>query len=88
MMMVIDYGQFYPGGASTPDDVEKLDSSMIYFAHFRDDIAHKEGAVWNEVELSDFLPGDGEIPIQEQVDAVRSTGFNGIRSSELLSLSH
>jgi hypothetical protein len=44
MMMVIDYRQLYAGGESTPDDVEKLDSSMIYIAHFCDDIAHKEDA--------------------------------------------
>ena len=87
-MMVIDYRQLYSGGESTPDDMAKLNSSMIYFAHFCEDIAHKEDAAWNEVELSDFLPGHGEIPIREQVDEVRSTGFNGIRSSELLSLSH
>ena len=65
-MMVIDYRQLYAGGESTPDDMAKLNSSMIYFAHFCDDIAYKEGTAWNEVELRDFLPGDGEIPIQER----------------------
>jgi sugar phosphate isomerase/epimerase len=34
------------------------------------------------------LPGEGEIPIKEWVEAVKSTGFDGVYSSELLSPKH
>lgn len=86
--MVIDFWHLYAGGETTPEDVAKLDSSQIYGVHFCDGIAHREGSEWVEVELRGFLPGEGEIPVQEWVDAVRSTGFDGVWSSELLSPKH
>ena len=86
--MVIDFWHLYAGGETRPEDVAKLDNSQIYGVHFCDGIAHKKGTEWVEVELRGFLPGEGEIPVQEWVDAVRSTGFDGVWSSELLSPKH
>ena len=86
--MVIDFWHLYAGGETTPDEVAKLDSAMIYSVHFCDGVAHKAGTPWNEAELRGFLPGDGEIPIEEWVGAVHSTGFDGIWSCELVSPRH
>lgn len=86
--MVIDFWHLYAGGETTPDDVARLKSSQIYGVHFCDGIAHKKGAKWVETTLRGFLPGEGEIPVQEWVDAVRATGFDGVWSSELLSPKH
>lgn len=86
--MVIDFWHLYAGGGTTPDEVAKLDSAMIYSVHFCDGVAHKTGTQWNEAELRGYLPGDGEIPIDEWVSAVKSTGFDGIWSCELVSPKH
>jgi len=34
------------------------------------------------------LPEESEIPMKERVEAVKSTGFDGVYSSELLSPKH
>lgn len=86
--MVIDFWHLYAGGETKPAEVASLDKSQIYGVHFCDGVAHKKGAKWVETALRGFLPGEGEIPVQEWVDAVRTTGFDGVWSSELLSPKH
>ena len=86
--LVLDFWHFWASGDTSPDEVARLDKSLIYGVHFCDGIRHREGTEWVEVELRGFLPGEGEIPVQEWVDAVRSTGFDGVWSSELLSPKH
>lgn len=41
-----------------------------------------------EVDLRGYLPGEGDIPIKEWVDAVQAAGFDGVWSCELLSPKH
>jgi len=86
--IVIDFWHLWAGRETTPDEVAKLDSSIIYGVHFCDGIHHREGTQWIEENLRGFLPGEGEIPIKKWVEAVKSTGFNGVYSSELLSPKH
>ena len=86
--MVIDFWHLYAGGKTTPDDVARLEASQIYGVHFCDGVSHKKHTKWVEEDLRGFLPGEGEIPVKEWVDAVRSTGFDGVWSSELLSPRH
>jgi len=86
--IVVDFWHLWAGGETTPDEVAKLDSSIIYGVHFCDGIHHIKGTPWVEEDLRGFLPGDGEIPIKEWVEAVKATGFNGVYSSELLSPKH
>jgi len=38
--MVIDFWQLWAGEETTPDEVAKLDSSLIYGVHFCDGIRH------------------------------------------------
>ena len=86
--MVIDFWHLWAGGETTPDDVAMLDGSMIYGIHFCDGKRHVPGTEWVEVELRGYLPGEGDLPIKEWVDAVRATGFDGVWSCELLSPRH
>ncbi len=86
--MVIDFWHLWAGEETTPDEVAKLNGSMIYGVHFCDGIRHPKGKKWVEEELRGFLPGEGKIPIKEWVRAVKSTGFDGVWSSELLSPRH
>ncbi len=86
--MVIDFWHLEAGEGTTPDEVAKLDASLIYGVHFCDGIRHSKGTKWVEEDLRGFLPGEGKIPIKEWVDAVRATGFDGVWSSELFSPKH
>ena len=86
--MVIDFWHLWAGGETTPDDVAKLDKSLIYGVHFCDGVKHVPVTEWIEVDMRGFLPGEGNIPIHEWVAAVKSTGFDGVWSSELLSPKH
>lgn len=86
--MVIDFWHLWAGEETTPDDVAKLDKSMIYGVHFCDGVRHEKRTKWTEVNLRGFLPGEGKIPIKDWVAAVQSTGFDGVWSCELLSPKH
>ena len=86
--MVIDFWHLWAGGETRPEDVAALSSSQIYGIHFCDGKGHEPGTEWVEPELRGYLPGDGDIPIEEWVKAVRATGFDGVWSCELLSPRH
>jgi sugar phosphate isomerase/epimerase len=87
--MVIDFWHLWTGGETEPADVARLDASMIYGIHFCDGKKHRgPGKEWDEMALRSYLPGEGDIPVPEWVAAVKSTGYNGSWSSELLSPKH
>ena len=87
--MVIDFWHLWAGGETTPDEVAAMDRSMIYGIHFCDGKRHiGPSKDWDEKALRSFLPGEGDIPIQEWVGAVKATGYDGSWSSELLSPNH
>jgi len=86
--MVIDFWHLWAGEETAPDEVAALDKSLIYGVHFCDGTRHVPGTAWDEGALRGFLPGDGNLPIGEWVAAVRSTGFDGVWSSELYSPRH
>lgn len=86
--MVIDFWHLMAGGETTPDEVAALDGDMIHGVHFCDGVRHTGSGEWDEPALRGYLPGEGEIPIAEWVQAVRATGFDGVWSCELLSPKH
>ena len=58
---------------------------MIYGVHLCDGFRPAPGAAWpDERELRGCLPGDGELPVREWMDAVKSTGYDGFVSGEFL----
>ena len=82
---VVDFWHFWASRGGTPDDIAKLDSSMIYGVHIADGFRPDEGAPWvDETELRGALPGDGEIPIGEWIEAAKATGYDGFYSGEIL----
>ncbi len=86
--MVIDFWHLWAGGDTTPADVAKLDRSIIYGVHFCDGkMIPKEGPL-EEPGLRGYLAGDGDLDVEAWCDAVKSTGFDGTWSSELLSPKH
>jgi sugar phosphate isomerase/epimerase len=88
--MVIDFWHLWAGGETRPEEVVRLHPSLIYGIHFCDGVRHAGplGSAWNEPALRSYLPGEGNIPIVEWVDAVKATGYQGSWSSELLSPKH
>ncbi|SDE56561.1 Sugar phosphate isomerase/epimerase [Priestia aryabhattai B8W22] len=83
--LVIDFWHMYATGKTTPDDVAKLDKSLIYGVHFCDGRRPYSGEAWNENVQRAYMPGEGNIDIQAYTDAVKSTGFDGAWSTELFS---
>jgi sugar phosphate isomerase/epimerase len=89
--MVIDFWHLWTGRETAPKDVAALPAGMIYGVHFCDGKRPPKDATWDDRDepgLRSFLPGEGDIPIPEWVAAVKSTGYDGYWSSELLSPKH
>jgi sugar phosphate isomerase/epimerase len=83
--LVIDFWHFWAARGATPEQIRKLDSSLIYAVHISDGFRPEIGAPWvDETLLRDVLVGNGEIPIQDWVDAVKESSFDGCYSGEFL----
>jgi sugar phosphate isomerase/epimerase len=86
--MVIDFWHLWAGELTTPAEVAALDSRLIYGVHFCDGKRIPKAGPWTEEGCRGYLPGEGDIPIDAWVQAVRATGYDGSWSSELLSPRH
>ncbi len=83
--LVIDFWHFWASRGAEPEDIAKLDAGLIYGVHVSDGYRPGVGEPWvDETELRGVLPGDGDIPVQEWMDAIKSTGFDGFVSGEFL----
>ncbi|MDC0610272.1 sugar phosphate isomerase/epimerase [Vibrio sp.] len=83
--VVVDFWHLHASGQTTPSDIAKLDKSTIFGVHFCDGRRPYVGEEWDETVQRAFFPGEGEVDIQAYTDAVKSTGFDGVWSPELLS---
>ncbi|MDY0289978.1 MAG: sugar phosphate isomerase/epimerase family protein [Sphaerochaeta sp.] len=82
---VLDFWHFWASRGGTPQEVADLDKSVIYGVHVADGFRVGEGEPWiDETLLRGALPGDGQVPIKEWIDAVVSTGYDGFYSGEIL----
>jgi sugar phosphate isomerase/epimerase len=86
--MVIDFWHLWYGSKTTPDELAKTDSKLIYNIHFGDGKKNKSCALCDETDLRGYYAGDGDIPMQEWVNAVKATGYKSWWSYELVSLRH
>ena len=86
--MVVDFWHLWAGGETSPEEVAELDKSMIYNIHFCDGKRQPRDTQWDETILRGYYPGEGDIPISEWVDAVKTTGYDGYWSCELVSAKH
>lgn len=84
----IDTWHFYAGGETSPDDVAKMDKSLMCNIHFCDGRRPYAGEAWDEEVQRAYYPGEGDIPLKEYTDAIRATGYTGPWSIELISRKH
>ncbi|MBT3368370.1 MAG: sugar phosphate isomerase/epimerase [Nitrospina sp.] len=83
--LVIDFWHFWASRGANPDDIRRLDASLIYGVHLCDGLRPELGEPWpDERELRGCLPGEGDLPVREWMDAVKTTGFEGFVSGEFL----
>ena len=85
---VVDFWHLWAGEGTRPEEVAKLDKELITGIHFCDGKKIPKEREWEESELRGFLAGEGDIPLVEWCDAVKSTGFGGPWSCELTSPKH
>lgn len=86
--MVIDFWHLWYGNETTPDEVAALDKNLICNIHFCDGNRNPKGTVCDEEILRGVYAGEGSIPMQEWIDAVKATGYDGYWSYELVSRKH
>ncbi len=83
--LVIDFWHLWASRDTKPDQVARLDQSLIYGVHLCDGLRPSVGEGWpDETLLRDCLPGDGQLPIADWVAAVQATGYDGVWSGEIL----
>jgi len=83
--LVIDFWHLWASRETSPEEVARLDNSLIYGVHLCDGLRPSEVEAWpEETLLRDCLPGDGQLPIAEWVTAVQATGYDGVWSGEIL----
>jgi len=75
---------FHIWAAGTPwEEVARLDPRLILVVHLSD-ATPRRGAQWSDADRGVF-PGEGIIPLQEGIAAIRSTGYNGVWAIEMIS---
>jgi len=79
--MVIDFWHLWVNG-TTAEDIAKVDPDRIYGVHFCDSIPPPEGKPILH-SLREVWTGGGHIPLQDWIDAILSTGYNGWWSAEM-----
>lgn len=78
----IDTFHIWAGG--TPwEEVARLDPRLIVVVHLSD-ATPRRGDVWSDADRGVF-PGEGIIPLQEAIAAIRSTGYDGVWAIEMIS---
>lgn len=74
---------FHLWTAGTPwNEVAALDAGRIVVAHLSD-VMPRQGSEWSDADR-DVLLGDGILPLQEGIEAIRSTGYDGLWCVESL----
>ena len=83
--LCLDTFHLWTGG--TPwEEVAALDPAIIVVAHISDVMA-MQGDVWSDADR-DVLPGDGILPLQEGIEAIRASGYDGLWCVEMLGAYH
>ncbi len=78
----IDTFHIWAGG--TPwEEVARLDPRVIVVVHLSD-ATPRRGQGWSDADRGVF-PGEGIIPLQEGIAAIRSTGYDGVWAIEMIS---
>lgn len=81
LKMVVDFWHCYASG-DRPEDVAALPRELIYGVHICDSLPFA-GGISDESILRDVPTGAGVLQLQDWVEAVKSTGYQGWWSCEL-----
>ncbi len=68
------------------EELSRLDAGLIASAHISDAMA-KAGEEWRDNDR-DVLPGNGIIPLQAGIAAIRNSGYDGVWAVEIMGPSH
>lgn len=79
--LCLDTFHLWTGGTSW-DEVAALDPSLIVVAHISD-VKPRKGEEWSDADR-DVLPGDGILPLEEGIAAIRATGYDDLWCVEML----
>ena len=83
--LCLDTFHLWTGG--TPwDEVAALDPRLVLAAHISDATARR-GSQWSDADR-DVLPGDGILPLQEGIQAIRATGYDELWCVEMMGAYH
>ena len=77
--MVIDTCHFYAGG-STIESIRDIDVRKLAVFHINDVESMPKEQI---TDANRLFPGDGVIPLQQIIGAVRGIGFDGVASVEI-----
>ncbi len=77
--MVIDTCHFYAGN-STIESIREINANKLAVFHINDVEAMPKDKI---TDANRLFPGDGVIPLQQIIGAVRGTGFDGVASVEI-----
>jgi sugar phosphate isomerase/epimerase len=86
--MVVDTWHFWAGGETKIEEVAKMDPNLIYNIHYCDGKKQPRDTEWDETKLRGYYFGEGDIPLEEYTEAIKSTGYDGWWSVELVSSKH
>ncbi len=85
--LVVDFWHLWAAGDG-PDAVARLDPSTVLDVHLCDGKRIPADGPWTEGQCRGYLPGEGDIPVAQWVDAVLATGYSGPWTAELFSPRH
>jgi sugar phosphate isomerase/epimerase len=83
--LCLDTFHLWTAGTSW-DEVAALDPALIVVAHISD-VMPRQGSEWSDADR-DVLPGDGILPLQEGIRAIRATGYDDLWCVEMLGAHH
>ena len=83
--LVLDTWHLWTGGTQW-QQVADLDPDLVVCAHISD-TSRRAGTAWSDDDRT-ALPGDGILPLRAAIEAIRSTGFDGVWAVEILSKRH
>ncbi|WP_394194514.1 sugar phosphate isomerase/epimerase family protein [Microbacterium foliorum] len=80
--LCVDFWHFWASG-DAPEDVAALPADLIAAVHVCDGLHVPAGEIPDQGVSRNVWTGAGDIPLQEWVDAVRSTGYDSWYCSEI-----
>jgi sugar phosphate isomerase/epimerase len=83
--LCLDTFHLWTGGTSW-EEVAALDPALIGVVHISD-VMPRRAEEWSDADR-DVLPGDGILPLQEGIEAVRATGYDDLWCVEMMGAHH